>query len=184
MSNSPTIKIICPGIHSPELTNSFIQQLSQNSEEDSKNLIIFPAPERQAYSAIDIFNFLHSDATINNNSSLLFIAFSAGVVGAMGAALAWQMQQRKVKALIAFDGWGMPLAGNFPIHRLSHDYFTHWSSALLGAGEDSFYAEPSVEHLNLWANPQTTLGWWVQSSGCRIRCSTVEFLTELFKRYQ
>ncbi|MBZ8178732.1 hypothetical protein [Oscillatoria salina] len=178
------VKLICPGIHSPQLTDSFVQQLCQNSEENLKNFIIFPAQERQAYSAIDIFNFLESNVTLNSNSSVLFIAFSAGVVGAMGAALGWQMQKRKVKALIAFDGWGMPLAGNFPIHRVSHDYFTHWSSALLGAGEDSFYAEPSVKHLALWANPQATLGWWVKSSGCRVRCSTREFLTVLLKRYE
>jgi len=43
-----------------------------------------------------------------------------------------------VKAFVLLDGWGVPLVGNFPIHRLSHDYFTQ-SSAVLGSGNDSFY---------------------------------------------
>ena len=55
-----------------------------------------------------------------------------------------------MKALIAFDGWGVPLVGNFPIYRISHDQFTHWSSELLGKGDKSFYADPPVEHLDLW----------------------------------
>jgi len=48
-----------------------------------------------------------------------------------------------------FRRLGVPLVGNFPIHRLSHDYFTHWSSAVLGSGNDSFYADPPVEHLEM-----------------------------------
>ncbi|MGB3188280.1 MAG: hypothetical protein WBB43_02490, partial [Limnoraphis sp.] len=66
-----------------------------------------------------------------------------------------------VKALIALDGWGVPLGGNFPIYRISHDRFTHWSSALLGGGVESFYADPPVEHLDLWSSPQTARGWWL-----------------------
>lgn len=94
---------------------------------------------------------------------LAFVSFSAGVVGAIGAAWMWQFLGGTVKAFIAFDGWGVPLWGSFPIHRFSHDEFTHWSSALLGAGSDSFYADPPVAHLDLWAKPQIAQGWWIQS---------------------
>lgn len=95
--------------------------------------------------------------------ALVFVAFSAGVVGAIAAARLWQAQGGSVKALIALDGWGVPLYGKFPIHRLSHDYFTHWSSALLGSGCDNFYADPAVEHLDLWRSPQQTQGWQERS---------------------
>ncbi|NJK53546.1 MAG: hypothetical protein HC936_13370 [Leptolyngbyaceae cyanobacterium SU_3_3] len=59
------------------------------------------------------------------------------------------------------DGWGVPLGGDFPIYRVSHDRFTHWSSAWWVAGLDSFYADPAVAHLDLWRSPQTVQGRWV-----------------------
>jgi hypothetical protein len=93
-----------------------------------------------------------------------------------------------VKAFLAFDGWGVPLYGNFPIHRISHDYFTHWSSALLGGGEDSFYAEPAVEHLDLWRKPNVCKGWWVHpaTDGKRERrthTTASKFVNQLLQRY-
>lgn len=87
-----------------------------------------------------------------------------------------------MKALIAVDGWGVPLSGNFPIHRLSHDYFTHWSSALLGSGDDSFYSDPAVEHLAIWRSPHTCQGWWVQG-GKRTFTTAAQFINELGQRY-
>lgn len=178
--------IICPGIHSPHLTQSFLQGLHQQENGDlSTNFLIFPAQDDPAYSAIDILEFIKKHVGIPSKTALpvLFISFSAGVVGAVGAAWEWQMQRGQVKALIALDGWGVPLGGNFPIHRLSHDYFTHWSSRLLGAGQDSFYADPSVGHLQLWRSPQKVQGWWVRRPGCQVRCCAAEFLTTLLKRY-
>ena len=172
--------LICPGVHSPQLTDSFLQGLGQDNQAFGRNWLIFPTADYPAYSALDILVFLRQHTS---DSAILIIGFSAGVVGAMGAATLWQ-QFGRVQGFIALDGWGVPLAGNFPIHRLSHDYFTHWSSALLGAGADSFYAEPSVEHLELWRSPYTTLGWWTLSSGNRIRCSAADFLIALIKRYQ
>lgn len=93
---------------------------------------------------------------------LIIISFSAGVVGAISAAWGWQLMGGKIEALIAFDGWGVPLVGNFPIYRISHDYFTHWSSSLLGKGDKSFYADPPVNHLDLWRSPQQVIGWRVE----------------------
>lgn len=100
----------------------------------------------------------------------------------MAAARSWQQSGGTIKALIALDGWGVPLYGDFPIHRLSHDHFTHWSSKLLGAGLDGFYADPPVEHLELWRSPQTTQGWWEQKSQLQ-QITAVAFLALLLQRY-
>ncbi|MDJ0714767.1 MAG: hypothetical protein QNJ54_11180 [Prochloraceae cyanobacterium] len=171
--------LICPGFHSSQLTKSFVRGLRSTDDRDfSSNLLIFPASDYSPLSASDIVKFLEKhQGNPQQAEPVIFISFSAGVVGAIMAAIAWENKSGKVKAFFALDGWGVPLWGNFPIHRLSHDYFTHQSSALLGAGEDSFYADPPVEHLQLWRSPQDTQGWWVKAPGCKISCSAAEFLT-------
>ena len=172
--------IICPGIHPSALTQEFLQGLGWQPD----NMLIFPTEKYPAYSWFDILQFLRYN--ICPESPLIAIGFSAGAVGAIGACWAWQMLGGRVKAFIALDAWGVPLWGNFPIHRLSHDYFTHWTSALLGAGEDSFYAEPPVEHLDLWREPQSVQGWWV--SGAEGKSLTpltaAGFLRNLLERYK
>ncbi|MEP0798391.1 hypothetical protein NDI44_28115 [Trichocoleus sp. DQ-A3] len=179
--------IICPGIHDPALTQNFLEELQPKKRE---NLLIFPVQEFAAYSAAAIYNYLcvNLSPPSSQASPVIFISFSAGVVGAIGAAWLWQLSGGTVKALIALDGWGMPLSGNFPIHRLSHDYFTHWSSAVLGSGEESFYADPPVEHLELWRSPQTAQGWWVSSvkgkAETRTYTTAAEFLASLLQRYE
>ena len=119
---------------------------------------------------------------------LTFLSFSAGVVGAIGAALTWRQWGGQVNAFIAMDGWGVPLIGDFSIHRASHDAYTHWSSALLGAGQDSFYADPPVAHLDLWRSPHSVSGWWVRKTvnGHENRSSTTaaEFLAILLMQYE
>jgi hypothetical protein len=199
--------IICPGIHDPKLTESFVAGLYGSFSEDlltvccRQNLKIFPAQNYPAYSAFHIVQFLREttgEPTTSNGLNqwvssvpLVFISFSAGVAGAIAAAWAWQQMGGCVKALVALDGWGVPLYGDFPIHRVSHDDFTHWSSALLGSGEDSFFCDPPVEHLELWRNPQTVQGWWVQSKQQgvtapqtgRSRSTAAQFLTMLLERY-
>ena len=97
-------------------------------------------------------------------------------MGGLGAALWWQTKGGKIKAFFALDGWGMPIVANFPVYRLSHDYFTHWSSALLGSGQNSFYADPEVTHLDLWRYPHKVMGWWVSNLGKQTYCSLAEFL--------
>jgi hypothetical protein len=180
MAESKMKIVICPGIHPAEWTEEFVKGLLflQATHEESfrdvpkelhsqepglhsqelPNILIFP-PENPAYSPLHLLEFLSPFSP----DPLLFIAFSAGVVGAIGAARLWQKQGGTVKALIALDGWGVPLEADFPIHRVSHDYFTHWSSALLGKGSDSFYADPGVAHLELWRSPQTVLGHRIES---------------------
>ena len=173
--------IICPGIHPPALTQSFIQGLQLDRQStDNLKLLVFPTEEYPAYSAIALDHWLTKQlAEPHNEPPLILIAFSAGVVGAIGAACTWQIRGGKIKALIAIDGWGVPLLANFPLYRLSHDYFTHWSSALLGRGNHSFYCDRAVEHLALWRSPQTAWGWQEIGWGLKIRCSAAEYLQSL-----
>jgi hypothetical protein len=183
--------VICPGIHAPELTQEWLEGLESLSSNGSKfsnsrNILVVPTQNYATLSAFHILQFLQANQGRPPESPIVFISFSAGVVGAIGAAWGWQILGGKVKALIAVDGWGVPLFGHFPLHRLSHDYFTHWSSASLGSGQDSFYADPPVEHLELWRSPQTVVGWWVNSDGgtqSRIYLTAAQFLTMLLKRY-
>ncbi|MHC0062442.1 hypothetical protein ACWATR_05875 [Nostoc sp. UIC 10890] len=199
--------IICPGIHEPELTESFrvglldlvsnnaIPAVSYANAHNYANILLYPGKDVLVLSALHILQFLHVSLAHRRyhlgdqlQSPVIFISFSAGVVGAIGAAHLWQLLGGRVKAFIAIDGWGVPLQGNFPIHRMSHDYFTHWSSCLLGCGQNNFYAEPAVDHLSIWKSPQNVQGWWVDSSigisPPKGRLTAAEFLLMLLKHYE
>lgn len=160
------VTILCPGYHSPTFTTDFLNNLYPDwrSREKSGHLLIYPTQDYPAHDAFKITDFLQyslADQPDRINIPLTFIGFSAGAVGAIGAAWWWQQQGGDVKGLIALDGWGMPVLGSFPVYRLSHDYFTHWSSAILGNGMESFWADPAVEHLELWHSSDTVKGWWL-----------------------
>jgi hypothetical protein len=175
------------------LTQDFLDGFHYNEtgKLDSRwreKVLIFPAQNYLAFSAVHILEFLQRQTGLLE-MPLVFISFSAGVAGAIGAALGWQLLGGKVKAFIAFDGWGVPLSGNFPIHRVSHDYFTHWSSALLGSGDDSFYADPPIEHLDLWRSPNTCQGWWVHPATedkpeQRTFTTAAQFVSQLLQIYR
>lgn len=178
--------VICPGVHPPELTEAFVRTLPALPAPP----LIFPA-DQPVYSSGHILAFVwqHLNRSSQNwspqiikTTPLLWIGFSAGVVGAVGAAHLWQKLGGQVAALIACDGWGVPLIGSFPMHRLSHDAFTHWSSAILGAGETSFYAEPAVAHLDLWRFPDQARGWAVRPSG-NTHTTAADFLADLIQQY-
>jgi hypothetical protein len=177
--------IICPGVHSPELTQAFLRGIGKSL--DPQQVCIFPAEHLPAYSAFHILNFLDAlpwgQGRRHGTPSLFFIGFSAGVVGAMGAAQIWQRSGGQVKAFVAFDGWGVPLAGNFPIHRISHDRFTDWSSALWGRADASFYADPAVAHLDLWRSPQSAQGYAVEGQQ-KYAASAAQFLQHLLIQHQ
>lgn len=181
--------LVCPGIHDLQATQEFLQGLQQTMAQRHPQWLIFPTDRYPAYSAIHISGFLVDQLQVVHpqdwlSQTIAIIGFSAGVVGAIATAWSWRLMGGTIAALIAIDGWGVPLAGDFPIHRLSHDYFTHWSSALLGAGQDSFYAEPVVDHLNLWRSPQTTQGWWCSASCQPSQPTTAaEFIATLLARY-
>ncbi len=155
--------ILCPGIHDPALTADFWAAIEAVTLPNAL-FAALPAPyivpdaQYWGFSPDHILRFLHQNVSITQ--PLVMIGFSAGVVGMAGAAWAWQQQGGTLRAVIALDGWGVPLYGAFPIYRLSHDGFTHWSSQALGMGQDPFYAEPGVPHLDLWRSPQEAWGWW------------------------
>ncbi len=129
--------ILCPGFHDSRLNDRLLASFPVD-------LVLSP--------------FSSIDTSLVQGEPLTLIAFSAGVVTAMANATLWKAIGGEVKALFALDGWGVPLAGDFPIYRLSHDYFTHWSSRPLGGGAESFYADPPVDHLTLWASPDRVIG--------------------------
>ena len=204
--------VICPGIHPPALTAQFVQAIPLPTA------WIYPAPEAPAYSGGHILAFLlrrfygdagdcygqfdiqRLDIQSMVQTPLLLIGFSAGVVGAITAADLWQALGGRVVALIAVDGWGMPLRAMFPVHRFSHDPFTHWSSALLDemrlnpteleAESIHFYADPPVGHLNLWRAPQVTQGWAVSTQGSTqgrqqyLRSNAADLLRQIIAHYQ
>ncbi|ELR99975.1 hypothetical protein [Gloeocapsa sp. PCC 73106] len=152
------IVLVCPGFHPPALTQSFLDA--------------FPNPQWE-------WRVFSGDLSPTLQTPVVLIGFSAGVVTALATTLALSMRQGNIKALIALDGWGVPLGGDFPIYRVSHDYFTHWSSALLGGGSESFYADPPVEHWELWRSPQTTKGWSVNSNGSKTSLTAAEFIYQV-----
>ncbi|MBD2459643.1 hypothetical protein H6G89_01185 [Oscillatoria sp. FACHB-1407] len=180
--------LICPGVHSPELTDSFLANLNLQLF----NCKVFPGDRHPAYSGLHILKFIWHEFAIPDDATpprldvpLLFVSFSAGVVGAIAAAWAWRLLGGEVKAFIALDGWGVPLSGDFPIYRVSHDDFTHWSSALLGAGQISFYADPAVEHLELWRSPHTAMGYTVDTAqpSSAIKTNAAGFIASLLVKY-
>ncbi|PNW55022.1 UNVERIFIED_CONTAM: hypothetical protein BEN50_08945 [Euhalothece sp. KZN 001] len=162
--------IICPGFHSPQLTADFITNLGWRNRAD---YLITPR-------SIEPYNFPKLQQWLSqenlDHTPLFFIGFSAGVVGAMATALTWQ---GNTQGLIAIDGWGVSLAGSFPLYRISHDTFTHLTSAVLGKGEQNFYCSPAVSHLSLWQNPHLAWGWWEIKLGCQVRCSVAKMINEI-----
>jgi hypothetical protein len=159
------IAVICPGVHPVSLTQSFVESIDWQGIE----VLVFPG---------DLYRFL-SEHHIARTSQLIFIGFSAGVVGAIAAAWLWQFSGGKVKAIIAFDGWGVPLFGNFEIYRFSHDYFTHVTSAWLGTGAASFYADPPVAHLDFWKSPHLTHGYSVSIASLPQPVNAANYLQDL-----
>jgi hypothetical protein len=175
--------VICPGIHAPQLTQEFVQGLNETAS-DTYKFLIYPNHDYAVLSP-HLLQFLQTQlGNPHWRSPVVFIAFSAGVVGAILAANTWQSLGGQVLALIAIDGWGVPLFGNFPLHRLSHDYFTHWSSAMLGTGSHNFYAEPAVEHLTLWRSPQHVSGCYTKDAQTLTHLSAAEFLIMLLEQYR
>ena len=81
--------------------------------------------------------------------------------GAMQLSL---LPNPRLIARIAVDGWCVPFDAAIPTYRLSHDWPTHANGILFGAGIDQFYADPFVEHLRLWASPNSVEGWQLNRS--------------------
>lgn len=149
--------VIGPGFHAAGLTDQMVRSLPNGVQPHIVNAL--PADP------FGVFHWLIETLGSPQDSSsnlqpLVAIGFSAGVVGLTGALTLWQQQGGKVAQFFALDGWGMPIAG-LPVCRLSHDLFTHWSTLPLGSGKVNFYADPPVDHLQLWGEPEQVQGWQV-----------------------
>jgi hypothetical protein len=177
--------VLCPGIHPPDCTDGFLAGMGWIDASDRPTPLtwrLYPATD-PPYSPLHVLKFLQRSG-VDHQETLLFVGFSAGVVGAIGAARWWQQQRGTVAALIALDGWGVPLVGDFAIHRVSPDRFTHWNWGW--PSPDSFYADPGVEHLTLWRSPQTVQGWQINAQNEKIgaRITVASFITDLVERYE
>jgi hypothetical protein len=156
--------ILCPGLINAEAAWAFGQALqslcSQSAEDrlpDVKQMVILPQ-DCPTYSPKHILNFLgpHLNA---QRKSWHWIAYSAGVVGGLEAARLVN-SQHPVQGFFALDAWGVSLEAPFPVYHLSHDWLTHWATTLMNSRlAGTFYAQPSVSHLDLWGSPQTITGW-------------------------
>lgn len=179
--------IICPGVHDPQLSDRFLSSLfdlkkDATASEWQNQFLTFPTAKYPAYSAYHLYCWLKLQNPAREE--LFFIAFSAGVVAAIGAIAALKLQKIQTSGLVAIDGWGVPLWGKFPIYRFSHDYFTHWSSALLGTGQTGFYSDPAVEHLAMWHSPENCGGWITQPNSSPRKSTVKDYLQEIIKTAQ
>lgn len=156
--------IVCSGFHPPEATQQLIADLSWVASDrpsgpvSDHRLSIHSHPDlalsHQPLAPLSGRTLRQMLQELAN--PVMFLAFSAGCLAAASAARYWHYQSpNQVLALFAVDGWGVPLAEPYPVHRLSHDRFTHLTSA--GQGEH-FYADPAVDHLRLWQRPSQVSG--------------------------
>lgn len=177
--------IICDGIHPPQWTNDFLGSLhNEIIEIKEDNYLVFPS-QHPSYNGQSIYQFILDHHPYPSSSDgLIMIGFSAGVVGALIASGLWQRNGGKVLALIAIDGWGVPLIANFPIHTISHDYFTHLTLIKFNHNCDSFYADPCVSHEQIWRSPLQTLGWWQRADGTKKRSNAIVLIKDCLEKYK
>lgn len=144
---------ICPGFHPPSFTDEFLEAVD------------LPTPiVRSTAFPVDGGGIFQEWVQAWGNPGgldrkITVISYSAGGVGAIAACWLWHQAGGQIQALIALDAWGVVLTGPFPIYRVSHDYFTHCSSSLLGTGNGGFYADPGVDHWELWRSPDRAIGY-------------------------
>ncbi|GGA00470.1 hypothetical protein CYANOKiyG1_12140 [Okeania sp. KiyG1] len=58
----------------------------------------------------------------------------------------------------------------------------------MGTVDESFYAHPYVEHLEIWRSPQTTKGWWLHQNSAQLETASPatvkEFISQILEKYQ
>ncbi|MGF1567803.1 MAG: hypothetical protein ACFCVD_07000 [Nodosilinea sp.] len=191
--NNNVVLVVCGGLHPASYSGQILTILAQDHHLGQLRVLVFspPPPPIAVLSAHALRRWLETalaptQAATGTYPKLIFWAFSAGCVGATALVEYWRRYRGQVLALFLVDGWGVPGITGVPIHRLSHDRFTHATSAWLGAENLSFYAHPAVPHLQLWQQPQLARGWAIGPSGSKIsrsNLSAAEFLTAQSRLY-
>lgn len=165
---------ICPGFHPAALTAACLQVMGWQE----RAILV---PDCSPLDGITICQHLtqHGD-----RRPTIFVGFSAGVIGAAIAAGLRQHQGNPVAALVAIDGWGVPLAlPGIPIYRLSHDRFTHVTSGWGESRQGRFYCDPPVAHTDLWRSPQQAWGWCDRGPGWQERLDAASYLQEVIRQH-
>ncbi|WP_008310250.1 hypothetical protein [Leptolyngbya sp. PCC 6406] len=157
--------ILCPGSHPRGWTHEFLAQLKEAAPELMSTIRVAPTSPGDAWSPYALRRWLQTQDWTEESptglrlSPLIFVAFSAGCVAAAGVAHYGSVQGHTVGAVIALDGWGVPIVGPFAVYRLSHDFITHQTTHWPRSGQGHFYADPPVPHRDLWRTPATVTGW-------------------------
>ena len=151
--------VICPGVHEPKLTDCFLTGLSGlwglahlPKPANSRACQDFSRHKYPPFSPLDILHFLCREELAGE--SLVFVSFSAGVAGAIGAAWTRQQLGGKVRAFFCLRRLGSTPGGQFPIHRVSPRLLYGLDFSNSGRGGESFYVDPAIEHLDLWRSPK------------------------------
>lgn len=176
--------IIGPGFHAARLTDQMVRSLPAFT----RPYVVSALPADPLGAFYWLTETLGSPQEKRSNPlPLIAIGFSAGVVGLAGALTLWQQQGGTVARFFALDGWGVPVIG-LPVCRLSHDFFTHWSTLPLGSGKVNFYADPPVDHLQLWGDLERVQGWQISdwplaefSEKGKVPMTAAEFLRRQIK---
>ncbi|MFM7471900.1 MAG: hypothetical protein ACKO5P_10375 [Nodosilinea sp.] len=151
--------VVCGGFHDPQETEGIFRLIRADARLSQLPLKSFPVADRWAVlSGSSLRDRLTDLNTGETPEQLLIWAFSAGCLGAAALANYWQHCRGRVLALFMVDGWGVAWSQAAPLHRLSHDGFTHTTSNYLGAGVVNFVAHPAVDHRQLWRSPQVVTG--------------------------
>ncbi|MBE9137124.1 hypothetical protein IQ254_07890 [Nodosilinea sp. LEGE 07088] len=174
-------------MHSPRYTDQICSLIAADDVLSASPRIVMPA-SLQVLSAFALRQDL--EAALSNASlagveplGLIIWAFSAGCVGAATLATHWQRYRGPVLALFMVDGWGVPRDPDVIVHRLSHDRFTHDTSGWLGCGDEDFYAEPAVPHLDLWRHPQSVTGHIATTKRPEEQITAADFLCQRSRAY-
>ncbi len=143
----------------------------------SQEVCCFPSNCQPVYSPQALLAFIQVNASLHK--PIILIAYSAGNVGAIGAARAWTQLGGVVKVLIAIDAWAVPLSGNCPIVTLCHDQFTDFWVRGFSPVSASFYADPPTSHQQLWQAPERVWGVSCPVSPYRSRTTAAQFIQEI-----
>lgn len=177
--------VICPGLVAAAASQRFWQMVQQhlsaeaNPSTMASNDVIFLPPDCPVYSPEHVLQALQPFLTPVQNP-WVWIGFSAGVVGGLGAARHCH-PQFPVQRFIALDAWGVPLIAPFPIDHLSHDRWTHQVVSTFNTLNSSFYADPGVNHLDLWETPSTVTGWDCKLDHSPIPTTAADYIAQLVK---